>query len=156
MFATAGQVTIIAQSPNRWNGRSVWHPIIDKSDGPVVSVFDAEWRNGTLTLDLPDRATRSNLLSMLMRGDPLILRATCPDRVDDLTILPTSWEDPWTPEGQFVSQRLNIEYQSVSAEPPAWAPPPAWTYQDALNAHATYGEWLAAYATYGDLLAGVP
>jgi hypothetical protein len=156
MFGTASRVTIIAQTPNRWAGRSVWHPVIDKDDGPVVSVFSAEWRNGTLVLDLPDRATRSELLHMLMAGDPLILRAPCPDRVDDLTILPTGWSDPYQPEGQFKSQRLTIDYQAVTPEPPAWTPPPNWTYQDALNAHATYSEWLGAYGTYGDLLAGIP
>jgi hypothetical protein len=157
MYGTALQVTVTGQAPNRWNGRSVWHPVIDRSEGPVVSIFTAEWRNGTVTLDLPDRATRSALLHMLMQGDPLILRATCPDRVDDLTILPVSWSDPWTVEGQWDSgQRLIIEYQAVSPEPPAWSPPPTWTYQDALNAHASYTEWLGTYSTYGALLAGIP
>ena len=155
MFGTAYQVTIIQQSPNEWRARSVFHPVIDR-DGPVVSVFDAEWRNGTLTLDLPDRTIRSNLLLMFMRGDPLILRATCPDRVDDLTMLPTRWSDPWAPDGTFNRQRLEIEYQAVTNEQPAWTPPPGWTYQEALNAHATYQEWLAVYPTYDDLLTGVP
>ena len=157
MYGTTHQVTVIAQQPNRWRARSVWHPVLDRTDGPVVSIFDAEWREGNMTLALEDRTQRHDLIDLLMAGDPLILRSPCPERVDDLTVLPLEWSDPYITDGQWGSgQRLQIRYQSVTAEPPAYMPPPEWTYDDVLTAHATYTEVLGVYATYSDLLAKVP
>jgi hypothetical protein len=157
MYGTSRQVTVVAQQPNSWRARSVWHPVLDRADGPVVSIFEAEWREGTMVLGLADRDERRDLIGILMRGDPLILRATCPDRVDDLTILPLAWSDPYITDGRLDSgQRLEVTYQSVTPEPPAYIPPPEWTYGDVLAAHATYSEVLATYATYSDLLAKVP
>ena len=152
----AHQVTVVAQQPQSWQARSVWHPILDRTDGPIVSIFDAEWRAGTLVLQLgTDRALRGNLIQMLMVGDPLIIRATCPERVDDLTFLPLDWTDPYIVDGQWGSgQRLEIRYQSVSAEPPAWVAPPEWTYGDVLISHAAYSDLLPVYPTYSDLLEG--
>lgn len=157
MYGTTRQVTVVAQQPNTWRARSVWHPVLDRTDGPVVSIFDAEWREGFMVLGLADRDERHALIDMMMRGDPLILRATCPDRVDDLTILPLQWSDPYITPGVFDSgQRLEVTYQAVTPEPPAYVPPPAWTYGDVVTAHATYSEVLGTYDTYGDLLAKVP
>ena len=157
MFGTARQITILAQQPNTWSARSVWHPILDRTDGPVVSIFDAEWRAGQMVLTLADRDERHALIDMLMNGDPLILRSPCPDRVDELTILPLQWSDPYVVDGDWNSgQRLEVSYQSVTPEPPAYVPPPAWTYADVLTAHDTYTEVLTVYATYQDLLAAVP
>ena len=135
----------------------MWHPVLDRTDGPVVSIFDAEWREGNMTLALEDRTQRHDLIDLLMAGDPLILRSPCPERVDDLTVLPLEWSDPYITDGQWGSgQRLQIRYQSVTAEPPAYVPQPEWTYDDVLTAHATYTEVLSTYATYTDLLARVP
>ena len=157
MYGTTHQVTVIAQQPNSWRARSVWHPVLDRTDGPVVSIFEAEWREGNMTLALADRNERHDLIDLLMNGDPLILRSACPDKVDDLTILPLEWSDPYVVDGQWGSgQRLQIRYQSVTDEPPAYMPPPAWTYDDVLIEHATYSEVLGTYATYADLLAKVP
>jgi hypothetical protein len=157
MYGTSRQVTVVAQQPNSWRARSVWHPVLDRADGPVVSIFEAEWREGSMVLGLADRDERHDLIGMMMRGDPLILRTTCPDRVDDLTILPLEWSDPYITNGRFDSgQRLDVRYQSVTPEPPAYVPPPEWTYSEVLAAHATYSEVLATYATYSDLLAKVP
>ena len=153
----ARQVVIVAQQPQSWSARSVWHPIIDRTDGPVVSIFPMEFRAGTMTLDLADRDERNDLLGMLRPGDPLILRSICPDRVDELTFLALEVSDPYVTDGAWSSgQRLEIRYQSVATEPAAYAPPPEWSYQAALAAHTSYTEWLTTYATYDDLLAKVP
>lgn len=157
MYGTTYPVTIVSQQPNIWRARSRWHPVLDRTDGPVVSIFDMEWRDGNLALALADRNERSALIEMMMAGDPLILRGTCPQTVDDLTILVLEMSDPYVIDGKWDSgQQLQIHYQSVTEEPPAYVAPPSWTYADVVTSHATYNEVLGTYATYQDLLAKVP
>jgi len=156
MNSTAYAVTVVSYRPYRGQGVSVWHPVIGRSD-PLVSIFPALYPAGDLVLRVPDNDTRTNLILLLQPGDPLLLRSTCHDRLDTMTILMTSWEDPYvSAEAQGGPSYLRITYQRVTDVAPAWEPPPDRTYQTVLTDHATYQAVLTDYPTYQGLLDGVP
>jgi hypothetical protein len=155
MYGAAMQVTVIAQARD-WDGNSVWHPVIDRRDG-LVSIFEAGYPYGPLVLDAADSATRLQILGLLAKGDPLLLRSTCPGAVDDMTILPTRWRDPIKEDSDPAGpRRIEVTYQAVTDSPPAWTPAPDWTYEAVLQAHADYQELIDVYSTYDMLLAGIP
>jgi len=156
MNSTAYAVTVVSYRPYQGQGASVWHPVIGRSD-PLVSIFPALYPSGELVLRVPDNDTRTNLILMLQPGDPLLLRSTCHDRLDTMTILMTSWEDPYvSDQAQGGPAYLRIRYQRVTDVAPAWQPPPDRTYQTVLTQHATYQAVLDAYPSYQALLDGVP
>jgi hypothetical protein len=156
MNSTAYAVTVVSYRPYQGQGASVWHPVIGRSD-PLVSIFPALYPAGELVLRVPDNDTRTNLILMLTPGDPLLLRSTCHDRLDTLTFLMTSWEDPYvSPDAQGGPAYLRIRYQRVTDVAPAWQPPPDRTYQTVLTQHATYQAVLDTYPSYQALLDGVP
>jgi hypothetical protein len=156
MNSTAYAVTVVSYRPYQGQGVSVWHPVIGRSD-PLVSIFPALYPAGDLVIRCQHNTERTNLILMLQPGDPLLLRSTCHDRLDTLTFLMTSWEDPYvSSDAQGGPSYLRIHYQRVTDVAPAWQPPPDRTYQSVLTAHATYQAVLDAYPTYQALLDGAP
>lgn len=150
LYAGSMQVTVVSQAPLTVQGRSVVHQVIGRPD-PVVSVAPAGYPAGTLRLWMPDRATRLELHTMLRSGDPLILRATCPDAVDDLTLQPLSWSDPLVSEESKAGGRwLDVDFEAVSQTPGDWLAPPPWTWADAEAGFASWDAFEAAFASWAD------
>jgi hypothetical protein len=157
MYNVAYPVTVVSYRPYRGQGASVWHPVIGRSD-PLVSIFPALYPAGMLRLRVETNDQRLDLVrNLLAKGDPLYLRPTCHDRLDEMTFLMLDWSDPYVgAESQGGPLYLDINYQRVTEVPPAWTPTPDRTYQTIIDQHATYQDVLDSYATYQDMLDGVP
>ncbi len=146
--AFAFPVTVRETHPLRAEGQSVWHPVLGRSD-PYVTIHPALYPSGTLVVHAPTAQDRQRVWELLERGEPLLLRSTCPERVPTMNILMLSWEwESWR------SPWLSIEFQQVTESPGLLAPPPDRTYQSLLDEALTYEDLLAAYPTYRDLLDG--
>jgi hypothetical protein len=144
----AARVTVRTAHPLRGEGQSVWHPVLGRSD-PYVTIHPALYPAGSLILHTPTAAERQRVRDLLERGEQLLLRSTCPDRIPTMNILMTSWEwESWD------SPWLLVEFQQVTDEPGLLPPPPDRTYQTVLDESATYAAVLDAHATYRDLLDG--
>jgi hypothetical protein len=153
LYGGVQPVVILSQPPLTWEGRSVWHPVIDRPD-PLVSVWPASYPSGTLTLRMADSGVRRALLGLLEAGDPLLLRSTCPDAVDDMVMLPLRWSDPLVSDSNPTGpRRLVVEYQAVT-RPTTWLPGPDRTYALVLDQHVTYQEVLDLHRDYQHLLTG--
>jgi hypothetical protein len=148
------QVVVVSQPPLEWVAKSVVHEVIGRPD-PVVAVAPARYPSGTLVLDAPDRRQRLAVLSLLAAGDPLILRATCPAAVDDMTFQPMRWRDPLVSEAfKGGGRRIEVEYQSVTSAPMQYVPNPPWTWADVEASYATWADVEAAYGSWYALLEG--
>lgn len=155
MHATTYEVTVISQSPTG-RPRSVYHPVIEPAL-PVVSVLKAEAPAGDLVLDAPDMTVLRQLWAMLSAGDPLILRACCPDAVFDMTFIANAdFRAELKGEQKAGPWRFVIPFQATTDAPPAWSPDPDRTYQDLLDEFPTYQAVLDTYPTYQALLDGIP
>jgi hypothetical protein len=149
-------VVVVSQPPLRWEARSVAHDILYRPD-PVVTVAPARYHSATLRLHLPDSAQRANLRALLARGEPLILRATCPAAVDDVTFLPTRWtEEPVSQSKKSGPRWVDIEYQAVMDNPTGYAPLPSWSWTALDAAYATWDDVEATWATWALTEQGPP
>ena len=156
MNSAARPVHVQSYRPYRGEGRSVWHPVIGRSD-PFVSIFPATYPQGELVLRAADNTERTELIRLMQPGDPLLIRTTCPERLDTFTFLMLGWEDPYTSdEAQGGPSLIRVQYQRVTEVGSAWTPSPDWTYQEVLGTHPTYQAVLDAYPTYQALLEGAP
>jgi len=154
--SNALQVVAVSYRPYQGQGASVWHPVLGRPD-PYVTIHPATYPAGELVLRVADNAQRIELIRMLQPGDPLLLRSTCPERLDTFTFLMTSWSDPFTQDqAKEGPAYLRIQYQRVTEVQPAWQPPPDRTYQTVLNENATYQAVLDGHGTYQALLDGLP
>lgn len=152
--AIATEVTVVTVRPYRGEGRSVWHPVLGRND-PLVTVHRALYPSGQLTLDAPTPSVREELLAMLDRGEPLLLRSTCAERVDTMQFIMTAWEDPFRTDGRKGGPAyLVIDYQQVTRATGIVPPDPNRTYQTVLDMHPTYQDILATWADYRALLDG--
>lgn len=154
LYAGSLPVVVADQAPLTWQARSVVHDIIDRAD-PLVSVAPMAYPTGTLRLYAADSRRRLNLLSLLRAGDPLILRAPCPDAVDDMTMHVESVTDPLLSESQKAGPRwIEVEFVAVSSAPTEWASPPAWTWGDMEDTYTSWAEVEAAFDTWAAAEAG--
>lgn len=154
MSNAALPVTVVRHRPKDFQGRSVWHPVIGRSD-PFVSVFPMTYPSGVLVLLAATNQDRLDLIELMTPGYPLLIRSTCPDRLDGMTFTVTSARDPFqSDEMREGATYLELDYQQVTAVSPAWSPP-ARTYQDVLDEDNTYADVLTHYGSYQDLLDGV-
>ena len=147
-------VTVVDSRPYEGQGRSVWHPVLGRSD-PFVTIHAATYPAGLLRLHAPTHTVRANILELLQGGEPLLLRSTCPERVDTMTFLMTAWRDP------FASDRakggpayIEVDFQRVTELTRIPPPDPDRTYATVAADHADYAELLTVYASYRDLLDG--
>ncbi len=147
-------VVVVDQPPNTWESRSVWWDILD-SDAPFVSVAPSRPRAGELVLYAESLAERKIIVALFRTGYPLILRAVCPDAVDDVTFLPASLTDELVePDDKTGPRLLRLSYQAVSAELGPYSTVPVRTYSDVVGEGATYAAIMVRYADYAALLAG--
>jgi hypothetical protein len=147
-------VTVASQRPNRWQARSVWFDILG-SRAPFATVAPMRLREGLIKLWVPDRAARAAMIDLVGAGNPLTLRAVCPDAVDDLILLPASAEEDSVLTDDHAGPVLfGITYQAISRELGPYTADPARTYAQLLTQFATYGDVLLAYPTYAALLTG--
>lgn len=155
MSNVAMLVTVVSFRPYAGEGRSVWHPVIGRSD-PFVSVFPAMYPGGDLVIRAGTNDERVNLIqSLLQPGHPLLLRSTCLDRLDTMVFLMTSWSDPFAVDTMREgATHLTLSFQRVTEVTPAYVPP-ARSYQNMLDENSTYQVVLDDYATYQGLLDGV-
>ena len=114
MNSGARPVHVESYRPYRGEGRSVWHPVIGRSD-PFVSIFPATYPQGELVIRAADNTERTELIRLMQPGDPLLIRSTCPDRLDTFTFLMLGWEDPYTrDDAQGGPSLIRIQYQRVT------------------------------------------
>lgn len=156
MSNAAKAVTVVSSRPYQGQGRSVWHPVIGRSD-PFVSVFPALYPSGVLVLRCPTNDDRVALVrDLLQPGHPLLLRSTCRDRVDTMTFLMISWSDPFPVDTMREGPtHLEISYQRVTEVAPAYTPP-ARTYQQVMDERVTYQAVVDYHRSYQALLDGTP
>jgi hypothetical protein len=149
-------VVVVSQPPLRWEARSVAHDILYRPD-PVVTVAPARYHSATMRLYLPDMVQRTNLRALLARGEPLILRATCRDAVDDVTFLPLRWTEQLVTESRKAGPRwVDLEYQAVMDDPSRYVPLPDWSWNLLEAAIDTWGDVDAAWPTWADVEQGMP
>lgn len=150
-------VVVVSQPPNEWEARSVWWDVLGAS-APFASVAPMRTRSGDLVLYADTLAHRRALRALLAPGRPVILRAVCPDAVDDLTILPAAARDELVSADNPSGPRLfTITYQALNREQLGpFAVDPARTYAQVVAEDATYRDVLARFVTYAELLAGQP
>ena len=154
MYSAALPVTVISYRPYRGFGQSSWHPVIGRPD-PMVSVFPATYPAGDLVLYVGRNDDRLAVIDLLQAGDPLLLRSTEPERLDDMTFLMTEWGDPFhDKDTRGGPSRIEIKFQRVTEVSMAWTPPPR-TYADVLAEADTYAGLWAMYPTYQALLDGL-
>jgi hypothetical protein len=147
-------VTVVSQPPLRWEARSVAHDILYRPD-PVVTVAPARYHSATMRLHMPDLAHRVNLRTLLARGEPLILRATCRDAVDDVTFLPLRWTEALVSESRKSGARwVDIEYQAVMDDPSRYVPLPSWSWTSLEADYDTWEDVEASYPTWADVEQG--
>jgi len=148
MGSGSRKVIVKDQPPLEFESRTYVHDVLYRPD-PVVAVQPARYPSGTLVLWVRDRTERVALLSLLSSGDPLVLRSTCPEAVDDMTLQPLRWSDPLVADAAKRGPRLlQIEYQSISSAPTMYAAPPAWSWEDVEAAYASWADFEAAFASW--------
>ena len=154
MSAIARAVQVVDYRPLSGQGRTRWHPVLGRPD-PIVTVHRALYPSGLLRLSVPTPAERQALIDLLRLGEPLLLRSTCPERVDTMTFVMQNWQDPFAGRGRKHGPAyLDIDFQQVSAFTSIAPPDPDRTYQTILDQHATYAEVLQVYTDYRHVLDG--
>lgn len=147
-------VEVLRWRPYRFEGQSLWHPVLGSS-APFVTILPALYPSATLELLLRDATQRARLIGLMRRGDPLLLRTIDPDRLDTMTVVVTSGEDPLISDSRRAGLGvLRLEVQRVTAAPGITPPVPDRTYSILAAQHLTYDELQAAYASYTDVLDG--
>jgi len=149
-------VTVILYRPYEFDGMSVWHPVLNRSD-PFVTIHPALYPRCELHLHAPTNSDRKAIQALLMRGDPLLLRSTCDDRLDSITFLPTSWADPLMADAaRSGPTRYEIRAQLVQEAPGLVTAVPDRIYADLPPEAATYADLKAMWPTYTALRDGAP
>lgn len=149
-------VVVVSQKPNGWEARSVWWDILGARE-PFVSIAPLRLRSGPLVLRTASTAERRRMLELLAPGNPLVLRAVCPDAVDDVVLLVENVDESLVLEDAPAGATLwTLNYQAVSRELGPYAVDPSRSYASLVAAYGTYGDVLLAYADYDALRAGDP
>ena len=150
----AKRVTVVDYRPLTMEGRSVWHPVLGRRD-PFVTIHPTLYPSGTLRLWAATNTDRVAITELMDGGEPLLLRSTCPDRVDTMTFIVLRGSDPFAGEGRKHGPAyLELEFQMVSEVAGVAPPAPDRTYQTVVDDHPTYTDVLDGYATYRGLLDG--
>ena len=146
-------VVVEQYRPLRWEGTSTIHKVLGAHE-PYVSVGEAASPSGTLVIRAATGGDRLALVRLLSSGEPMLLRTTCPDRLDTLRFVAAGWEDPFASDGaRQGTSRILVDFQTI-ADVEAMVFPPGWNYNALHAAHATYNEVKASYATYASVVAG--
>lgn len=154
LYAGSLQVAVVSQAPLRSEAASVPHEVLGRPDR-VVSVAPMRYPSGTLRLYAADARRRRNLRSLLRAGDPLILRGTCPDAVDDMTIIVTEvTEVLLSPDAPAGPRWIDLRFEAASDLPLDWEAPPAWTWADVEANYATWADVEEAFPSWADLESG--
>ncbi len=147
-------VTVVEYRPLRGQGMTRWHPVLGRSD-PFVTIHPALYPSGRLRVLAPTHVVRIQLLQLLAGGEPLLLRTTCPERVDTMTFVVTSWEDPFLSQGaRSGPATIDIEFQRITDVPGIAPPVPDRTWQTVLDDHTTWQDVLDTYPTWRAVLDG--
>jgi hypothetical protein len=148
-------VAVVSQPPNSYAARSVWWDVLG-GVAPFASLAPMRLRAGDLVLYTATPATRYALRTLLLTGNPLVLRTACPDAVDDVTMLVSEGVESLALDDAPAGGRLwTLTYQALSAEQLGpYVLDPARTYAQLPLEHDTYAATLAAFATYAALRTG--
>lgn len=150
----ARAVTVVDARPYEGEGRSVWHPVLGRTD-PFVTIHPALYPAGTLRFYAATHSERVALIRLMERGEPMHLRTTCPERLDTMVFIMTRWRDPFTRDGARSGPAyIEVDYQRVT-EVPGIAPPAAdRTWQTVLDDHTAWQDVLDGYGSWRDVLDG--
>lgn len=147
---TSTAVTVGEQSSRRYAGRSVAYDVIGRT-APVVATLPAQLMEGTLRFRCADLNAKVTLSALLATGNPLMVRTPWHAAVDDVAILPTSWDDDaLSPAGG--PYWLAVTYDAVDMSAIPWAAG-SMTYAKLAAAVSTYANVPVLWATYLKLAA---
>lgn len=147
---------VVAQPPNRWDGRTTWWNVLGRRD-PFVSVAPLQLRSGDLVLRTDTPAERLALVKLLTPGTPLLLRSPIPANTDDVTMAVASVaEDLLLRDEPDGARHWSITYQAVTRELGPWGGSVTRTYAALLTEAATYAVLKATRATYNAVRLGTP
>lgn len=148
----SARVRVVEDAPHSLEARSAWFDVIGRRD-PLVSVDVMRYRSGRLTFYVLGNAQRSAVLGLMFPGDPLLLRTSFPERVDDVIFLPLNVdEDPLV--DNTGGRTIAVDYQAVTRPIGPHPGSTVWTYT-ALEAFVdTYLEVLSAFPDYASLVLG--
>jgi hypothetical protein len=145
-------VRVVEDAPHSLEARSAWYDVIGRRD-PLVSVDVMRYRSGSLSLYVRGNAQRSAVLSLFYPGDPLLLRTSLPERVDDMIFLPLNVdEDPAV--DNTGGRVFSIDYQAVTRPIGPHPGSTVWTYTALASFVAAYVDVLSAFPTYAALVLG--
>lgn len=146
-------VAVVSQPPNEWEARSRFWDVLGRED-PAVSAAPMRLRSGDLVLRV-ETADRAAMESLLLAGNPLLLRSVYPDAVDDVVLLVTRLRDALVladvPDG---ARLFTLTYQAVSRKLGAYIPDSTRTYTTLLADASDYTNVLVRFATYDDVRTG--
>lgn len=149
-------VLVVSQPPNTWEARSVWWDVLGQRE-PFVSVAPLRLRSGDVVFRVASLAERTQLVSIMASGHPLVLRSTCPDAVDDVIMLPATVEDALVMDDAPGGPRnVTVSYQAVARELGPYVLDPGRSYASLPAESATYGDVRAKFTDYRALLSGDP
>lgn len=150
------RVVVLDQIPFDSTARSVWWTVLGRAD-PFVSVAPMLYPGGTCVLYAATRTDRAQIRALLAPGNPLQLRAPCPDDLDDLVMLVDTVSEKLVLDSRKGgSRRFELTYQAVSTALGTYAGDPGRTYAQLLDVAADYFALRALYPTYADVLTGSP
>lgn len=148
-------VRVIEDRPQDWETRSAWFDVIDRRD-PLVTITPMRYRAGEWILALNGAAARAQLINVLTTGEPVMLRSSCPEQIDDVICLPLSFSiDPVIASAPQGTRTARVSYQAVTRPIAPFGGTSDWTYAAlAARPATTYASVLAEFATYSALFAG--
>lgn len=156
-MVTPGQavrVAVIGDDPHEWDARSAWFDVIGRRD-PLVALDVMRYRSGSWTFYAAGNVARRDLIDLVTTGDPVLLRTSVPERVDDVVALPLRMsESPHVDAGG--GRVFDIDYQAVTRTGGPFAGSLDWTYGALRTQVPTYAEVVNTFATYRALRVGPP
>lgn len=147
---------IVSQKPNTWEGRSVWWDVLGSRE-PFASVAPMRLRSGSLVLRTDGNVERAAMVALLTPGDPLVLRSTCPDAVDDVTFLVLTVDESLVIDDDLDGPTLwSLRYQAISRDLGPTTGDAGRTYAVAALEYPTYSAVPVHYVDYEAFRLGDP
>lgn len=147
---TSTPVLVGDQSARRYQARSVAYDVIGRT-APVVATQAPQLMEGTIRFRCADLNAKVTLTALLATGNPLVVRTPWHAAVDDVAILPTSWEDDaLSPAGGPYWLTVGYNAVDMSAIPYTAG---SMTYAKLAAAVSTYANITSLWPTYLKLAA---
>lgn len=156
----AAEVVVESLQEQSVEARTVYYDVLDRNE-PFYQTMRPASRTGTMVLFVkhPGGPFPGKMLDrmrkMLRTGEPMVLRTTCNDRVQDLLFIFQRWTESQVGEANRhgPDRRVTVEWRAVD---PSWADPVTSGRVWALvpKEFSTWTDVVAQVPTWADLVSG--